>query len=302
MIDYPDGFKLPRGYVMFAHNNPSIDYGTLALCNALLIKKNLQENAVALVTDQGTIGWIEQQYTDEIIRRAFDRIIIDEPNDSEAGSRRFHDTRYTNFVDSYKNTNRPNVFDISPFEETVMIDSDYLMLDDSMDLVWGNMEDFMCNRKTADLDHRINNFGFNNRFNDMSIPLFWATALYFRKTEKSKLIFQMMNFVKENYAYYQYLYQFSHSGYFRNDYALSIALHLLNNLMEYGSVKPLPVDHLLFSMEEDELHAFRDGACIITTEAKQGDFHLHKVSRNVHMMNKRAILRNSTEIMTYAIS
>ena len=302
MTEYTDGFAMPRGYVMFAHNNPSIDYGTLALCNALLIKKNLKEHAVALITDSGTIGWLEQQYADEIIRLAFDRIIIDELKDSEAGSRRYHDTRYTNFIDSYKNTNRPNVFDISPFEETVMIDSDYLMLDNTMDLVWDNVEDFMCNRETSDLDHKLNNFGFENRFNSMSIPLYWATAVYFRKTEKSKLIFQMMNFIKENYAYYQYLYQFAHSGYFRNDYALSIAIHLLNNLMEYGSIKPLPNSRLLFSMEEDEIHAFKNGVCVITSEPKQGDFHLHAVSGNVHVMNKRAILRHKDEIISYAIS
>jgi hypothetical protein len=254
-----------------------------------------------LITDSGTIGWIENQYDDRLIHKAFDRIIIDEPNNEEIGQRRYHDTRYSTFTDAYKNTNLANIYDLSPFDETVMLDVDYLMLDDTMDLVWNNIEDFMCNYKTSDLNHTINNFGFNNRFNYMSIPLYWATAVYFRKTEKSRLIFQMMNYVKENYAYYQYLYQFTPSGYFRNDYALSIAIHLLNNLMEYGSIKSLPVDSLLFSLEEDEMHAFKDGRCIISSEPEQGDFRLHDISRNVHVMNKRAILRKASEIITYAI-
>ena len=301
MIDHPDGFALPRGYLIYAHNNPTIDYASLAICYALLIKKHLSDNAVALVTDSRTARYMEQLYDPAILRSAFDRVIYDD-SIANSASRRYHDTRYTALTDEYHNTNRPNAFELSPFSETMLIDSDYLMLDSTMDLVWGNFEDFMCNRKTSDLDHKVNNFGFNNRFSDMSIPLYWATAVYFRKTEKSKLIFQMMNFIKENYAYYQYLYQFSSGGYFRNDHALSIAIHLLNNLMEYGSIKSLPNDQLLFSMEEDEMHAFNGGVCVITSEPEQGDFRLHTVSRNVHVMNKRAILRNKDEIIAYAIS
>ena len=302
MIKYPTGFSLARGYVMFAHNNSNVDYGTMALCNALLIKKNLKYNNIALVSDSGTVGHLESTYSETVMRAAFDRIIIDEVDRADAGIRKFNDTRYSSFTDSYTNINRPNVYDLSPFDETVLVDADYLMLDNTMDLVWGNIEEFMCNRKTKDLDHKINNFGFDNRFNDMSIPLYWATAIYFRKSEKSKLIFELMNFVKENYEYYQYLYQFNHSGYFRNDYALSIAIHLANNLMEYGSITPLPVDHILFSMEHDEMHAFNSGRCLMTSESTQGDFQLHSVSSNVHVMNKRAILRHKDEIMSYAFS
>jgi hypothetical protein len=301
MIDYPSGFNLPRGYVMYAHNNSHIDYSALAICNALLIKKHLKENTVALITDENTANYMEHFYSGQLLRKAFDRIIMDTKPETSA-TRRFHDTRYTTFTDSYNNTNRPNVYELSPFDETVLIDSDYLMLDKTMDMVWGNREDFMCNRKTIDLDHKINNFGFNNRFNEMSISLYWATAIYFRKSEKSKLIFELMNFIKENYAYYQYLYQFNHSGYFRNDYALSIAIHMANNLMEYGTVSPLPVDHIRFSLEDDELHQFKDGRCLITSEPMQGDFHLHSIDSNLHMMNKRAILRNKDEIIAYAIS
>mgnify|MGYP006266720065 CR=1 FL=1 len=302
MADFPKGFSLPRGFMIFAHNNPSIDYGTLALCNALLIKKHLGNNKVALISDPGTVGHLEGQYSDRVMRKAFDRIVIDEVDQDGIGNRRFHDTRYTAFTDAYRNTNRPNAYDLSPFEETVMIDADYLMLDPSMDLVWDHADDFLCNRKTVDLDHKANDFGFDNRFNEMSIPLYWATAVYFRKTERSRLIFELMAFVKENYSYYQYLYRFGQSGYFRNDYALSIAVHMANNLMEYGSINNLPVDRIQFSMEHDELHAFRQGKCFITSEPRQGDFNLHAIDTNVHMMNKRAVLRHKDEIIDYALS
>lgn len=301
MIKYAAPFRLPRGFVIFAHNNPSLDYGTMALCNALLIKKNLNENCVALIADLGTIEHLENSFSADIMRRAFDRIIINEVSQEKSGTRRFQDTRYATFTDAYLNTDRANVYDMSPFDETLMIDADYLMLDNTMDSVWGHADDFLCNRKTIDLDHQANNFGFDNRFNEMSIPLYWATAVYFRRTDKSKLIFELMNFIKENYAYYKYLYNFNHSGYFRNDYALSIAIHISNNLMEYGSIGTLPVDHILFSMENDQIHEFKHGNAIITSEPVQGEFYVHSVSRNVHIMNKRALLRNTDEMIAYAI-
>jgi len=302
MVEYPSGFYMPRGYVIYAHNNPSIDYGSMALCNALLIKKHLKENAVALISDKGTINYLENSYSESLLRQAFDRMIVDEQDTTVAANRRFFDTRYSNFTEQYRNLNRPNIYDLTPFEETIMIDADYLMLDNTFDAAWGCVEDFMCNRKTRDLNHKVNNFGFDNRFNEMSIPLYWATAVYFAKTDKSKLIFQLMNFVKENYAYYQYLYRFNHSGYFRNDYALSIAIHIANNFMEYGSISNLPTDHIMFSLEDDEFHRFANGQCYISSEPAPGDFHLHKVISNVHIMNKRALLRNKDEIISYATS
>ena len=292
-----------RGYLLFAHNNASIDYACLALCNALLIKKNLLTvTDVALVTDHDTLEYMIEFNGQELVNRAFEHIIFSDAHISEARPRRYHDTRYTTFADAYYNIDRPNAYSLSPFEETMMIDVDYLILDNTTDMVWGSVDEFLCNTKTRDLDHKSNNFGFDNRFNDMSIPLYWATAVYFRKTPLSKIIFELMGFIREHWVYYQYLYRFLPSGYFRNDFALSIAIHIANNLMEYGSVPPLPVPHILFSMEHDEMHAFGDGKCMITSEPDMGQFYLHAVNANLHMMNKRAIVRHKNDIINYALS
>ena len=285
---------------MFAYNNSSIDYITMALCNALLIKKNLIHNNVALVTNSGTFEYLKSITDHSVIDSAFDMIILNDVVESGVATRKYRDTRYTDFTDRYYNLNRIDAYTLSPFDQTVLIDTDYLMLDSTMDLVWDCDEDFMCNRKTITLDHDVNSFGSDNRFNEMSIPLFWATAIYFRKTERSKLIFELINFVKENYEYYGSLYSFQTCGYFRNDFALSIAMHIANNMMEYGAIKPLPVNHILFSLDTDELHAFKNGSVYITSEPEAGMFHLHKVVNNVHIMNKRAILRYKDEIIAHA--
>ena len=77
-------------------------------------------------------------------------------------------------------------------------------------------------------------------------------------------------------------------------------MHIANNMMEYGAIKSLPVNHILFSLDTDELHAFKNGSVYITSEPESGMFRLHKVSNNVHIMNKRAILRYKDEIVAYA--
>lgn len=287
---------------MFAYNNSNIDYISMALCNALLIKKHLKCNNVALVTNEGSMTYLKSITETKLIEYAFDVVIYNDVIDSNNAVRTFHDTRYTKFKDRYQNINRINAYNITPFEQTVVLDTDYLMLDSSMDLVWDCDEDFMCNRKTVTLDHEKNSFGFDNRFSEMSIPLYWATAIYFKKSHRSKSIFELINFIKENYEYYGYLYSFQPCGYFRNDFALSIAIHMTDNCMEYKSVKPLPINHILVSLDLDEVHAFKKGKFYITSESKPGEFKLHSVINNVHIMNKRAILRYKDEIIEYANS
>ena len=61
---------------MFAYNNSSIDYITMALCNALLIKKNLINNNVALVTNSGTFEYLKSITEKSVIDYAFDMVIL----------------------------------------------------------------------------------------------------------------------------------------------------------------------------------------------------------------------------------
>ena len=53
---------MSQGYLIYAYNNSNIDYGTIALCNSLLIKKNCKVNNVALVTSSWTIKYLEKLY------------------------------------------------------------------------------------------------------------------------------------------------------------------------------------------------------------------------------------------------
>ena len=65
------------GILMFAYNNDQIDYVRLALLAALSAKKYMKNNSVALMTDVGTVAWMEQSLPKDLVTKAFDHIIVD---------------------------------------------------------------------------------------------------------------------------------------------------------------------------------------------------------------------------------
>jgi hypothetical protein len=292
---------MTQGYLVYAYNNEEIDYGLMSIVCCLLIKKHLKINTTALATNQDTLDWMIKTHGEYLVDKAFDKLIITH-NPENSSARLFHDSRYTSKKVPYYNTNRSDSFTISPFDETVLLDADFLVLDNSLDCVWNSAEDILVNKSVRDLNHVENLKGFDKRFNDTSIPLYWATCMYFKKTERAKYLFSLMKFIKQNYRYYQQLYKFNSSGYFRNDYALSIAVHMMNAQLEENTVKSLPIPQLMFATEHDDLIDFTNGTAIFVSEAEQGNFKLHKVCTNVHLMNKWSIGRMSQRIIEYAIN
>ena len=174
---------MSRGYVIHAYNNTEIDYGTMALCAALLIKKNCQVNSTSLITSDDTLQYLEKSHGKKLIDRAFD-VISEIDIDRRVKDRKYYDTRYSQKIQPYYNLNRSDTISLSPFDETILLDADYLVLDNSFDYVWGGVEDILVNKVVKDLRHKTNLSGFDLRFNDMSIPLYWATSLYFTKSKK----------------------------------------------------------------------------------------------------------------------
>jgi hypothetical protein len=290
---------MSQGYLIHAYNNQEIDYGTMALCAALLIKKNCAINNVCLVTTKDTLTYLKQTHSAPLLQKAFDNIQVVKI-DRDVKDRKYFDTRYAFKTQPYFNSNRPDSFDLTPFDETILLDADYLMLDNSFDSVWNGTEDILINKAVKDLHHKHDQNGFDTRFNEMSIPLYWATAIYFKKNSRAQSLFNLVKFVKDNYRYYENLYQFFPNKYYRNDYALSIAIHMISGQFEQDSIKPFPVPYILVSTEYDELLDFKNNTAFFVGEKDQGNFSLHQIRTNVHVMNKWSIGRNAEKIITYA--
>lgn len=292
---------MTKGFLIHAYNNKELDYGTMALCSALLIKKNLHVNATALVTSIDTFDWLSKTYDKNLIDSAFDKIIVTTV-DRNVGQRTFFDTRYSSKKQPYFNTNRCDSYNITPWDQTILLDADYLMLDSSFDFVWNSVEDIMVNKIVKDLaDDTVSNI-VDSRVNEIGIPLYWATAVYFQKSPRTQAIFELVQFIKENYQFYQYLYRLPPSNYFRNDYAFSIALHLISGGFENDSIKSFPNPIIQIATENDDFINFKNGSAYFISEKEQGQHRLHKVMTNIHVMNKWSYTRMAKRIISYATS
>ena len=58
---------MSQGIVFFAHNNTEIDYGSVAITNATMIKHHMGVDAITLITDEGTMRHMNDTWDKNII-------------------------------------------------------------------------------------------------------------------------------------------------------------------------------------------------------------------------------------------
>ena len=288
----------PRGIVLFAFNNPTVDYGTIALCNAMCIKKNMKENHITLICDHATHEALMKTKAD-ICRRVINNWVHTEsPTNSSKSMRTIKDTSEHRHDMTWLNRGRQLVWELSPYQETLLIDSDYFILDNTLDHCWGSVEDIMINKVVLNIDNELL-YDPREKINDVGIPLYWATAVYFNRSEKAETFFNLCHHIAENYEYYILTYRLPGRLY-RNDYVFSIATHIMNDMIGDRNVIPsLPVPHILCSWDKDEflgVDTFNNFRFLVCHE--NNNFSYTSVrNMNVHIMNKMSILRHTTDII-----
>ena len=107
------------GAVLVAQNNSVIDYVKMAVFSAKRINKFL-DIPVSIITDSR--GYLESKYPDHL----FDQI-IDLSSDDAYFHRRFNDGALANKVLEWKNLSRYKVYDLSPYDTTLVTDVDYII-------------------------------------------------------------------------------------------------------------------------------------------------------------------------------
>jgi hypothetical protein len=117
----------------------------------------------------------------------------------------------------WRNTDRYSAYHLSPYDETLLMDVDYLVMDDTLLKYFEVPGDYRLVHfnRTATQD-------WNDTMGQYGLPYVWATVVFFRKTEKSKLLFDMVARIQRNWEYYVALYHMRTDN-FRNDYAFAIA-------------------------------------------------------------------------------
>jgi len=200
---------MTTGALIFAFNNEHTDYVGMAAWNARNIRRHLNI-PVAIVTD----------CTDHVRLCDFDRVF--ESQAESGGSRWFED--YQGRVTWY-NAGRTEAADLSPWDQTLVLDADYVVASDNLKFVLDSPKDFLCFRKSYDLTRPTDRF--LETFGRGKFPMWWATVMMFRQSPQVDFIFGSMKMIKANWQHYVDLYGIESTTY-RNDYALSIALGIVH--------------------------------------------------------------------------
>ena len=277
---------MSRGIIIFAQNNEYINYAETACASAGYARKNLSLfDEICLITNAETL-----ESNETLINEYFDRVIVSSIFQPD-NVRLFKDTTDKLEYAPFKNMGRSEVYELSPYAETLLIDSDYFIMNDVLDQVWDSENDVMINCKYRDVSGRHKeNIEYIDNF---SIPMYWATVVYFRKSEFAENLFTLVSHIKYNYKYYYYLYNCS-GNLFRNDFAFSMALHILNGSVAFD-VPSLPIDYLNNSFDLDDIFRVNSHNDIIMYCADAERTTNHLLSRfkdmDLHIMNKKAIGR-----------
>ena len=287
---------------MFAHNNTEIDYFRLAVVNSLLIQANMGIKDITVVTDEHSLAQGEKTLGKRLIKKAISNIVlIQKDKDFKSKNlRTFKDTSHTAKTLPFYNANRCDAYDISPYDETILIDVDYLILSDTLNHCWGHNNELMMNWKYQDINIERDDPTLK-RLSSTGITMYWATVVYFKKCDFAKQFFQTVKHVRDNREFYQDVYKWPGTLY-RNDYSFSIAAHMLGGFVDKG-IPQLPIPSLYKTFDTDDIHsAVSSNELIMYLEKPKslGDFILCKwKGLDLHVMNKWAINRVSEELMEH---
>lgn len=283
---------MTRGILIYAHNNRTVDYALMAVIAGGLAKKNLQV-PVSLITDPSTIAWMKESNNFNRAENVFDKIITVERPKTD-NQRQLHDGQNGQMV-PFINTNRSTAWDLTPYDRTLLIDSDFFILSNSLNEYWDVDADVMLGNAINDIynDTRV---GYLDRhISDTGVKMYWATTVMFTKNSNSKLFFNTVNYVKENYSQFADVFRFD-SRQFRNDIAFSVAKHILDGYQQVD-IESLP--SVLSALDKDILYSVDGNKLTFLIDHKLTNLYCAAAISGVdiHIMNKQSIIRNNQALL-----
>jgi hypothetical protein len=285
---------MKNGALIFAHNNRDVDYALMSLISGGLAKKHLGI-PVTLVTDDTTVAWMKKSNIYDRSVEIFENIIIVKKPVTE-NQRRLWDGIELNKVVPFVNSNRASAYDLTPYDRTLLLDSDFLIFSDRLNEYWDSEDDVLIADSMNDI-YGASRVGYHDKYiSDTGIHMFWATTVMFTKNEYSREFFNLVNFVRLNYQYYGDLFRFNTQQY-RNDIAFSIAKHIMNGF-ETDRISALPP--LLTTIDKDILHSVDTNGKLTFLVSPMLDSNMCAAAiknTDVHVMNKQSLVRNADALL-----
>jgi len=197
--------KITRGVLLFAFNSSKYEYTKMAEYNAKRVHAFLGL-PTTLITDSKSKKSLK---TPDVFDKI--KVIKADPNNKKDGV-------------PWLNKGRYQAYALSPYDETLLLDVDYIINSDKLLKTFDFSDSFCCHNETEILmwpgapQESLSSYSYNS---------LWATVIMFKKSDRAKQIFDVMRMVQENYAHYANIHNFV-NGVFRNDYALTLALKIVN--------------------------------------------------------------------------
>lgn len=203
---------MSKGYLVLAQNNKSVDYLKQAYALALSIKASQREvNKITLATD-AHIPNLPKDYL-----RIFDDIVEIPWQDHAAES-------------EWKIENKWKYYYMTPYDETVILDSDMLFTEDI-----SHWWDYLSTRQICIADRPLTYRGdiitstrYRTAFETNHLPNVYTAFMYFKKDELAAELFSMVEIIFNNWQrfYYEYLDE-NRPKHLSGDVAYALAIKIL---------------------------------------------------------------------------
>jgi hypothetical protein len=249
---------MKKGVVLFAHNSTSTNYFKMAIYVAKRVNQFL-DLPVSVITDKDS--YVHSDYS-------FDKVFLQTPDTTNYRKRQ-----------PWINKGRFQVFDMTPYDETLVLDTDYVINSSKLLQTFDYNSDFVC--------HNTCRFIFENippeRIGKNGFISLWATVMRFRKTSRVQQIFEMMKMIQFNYEHYGALHKFD-SGTFRNDYALTLALKVANGHLD--RVEDFLHWNLLHVGLKVKVYKETDTDYVLIHHEKEKNSYIKLSNTDFHMLHK----------------
>lgn len=198
---------MKQGVILFAFNSKRYDYYKMAVHTAKRVNYFLNL-PVTVVTDENSVTDTEYSFDK--------RIIIETPNTNNVRS-----------WGTWINKDRFRAYELTPYDNTLILDVDYIVNSKTLLKTLELPNDFSCHNNAVYLlrpDIAPEILGHSG------LQTLWATVVRFQKTKRVEQIFNIIGMVQKNFTHYATLHGLIFHNY-RNDYALTLANHLVNGHM-----------------------------------------------------------------------
>lgn len=171
---------MPKGFVVLAQNTDDVDYVRQAYALALSIKHTQSSvKDISIITSDS----VPSEY-----RSVFDQIVDIPWGDASSASR-------------FKVENRWKIYHASPYDETIVLDTDMLVLDDLSNFweTFGNYDVYYTGKV---LDYRnkiVTSDYYRKAFTSNHLPNLYSGLHYFKKSDFAKEFYSWIELITNNW-------------------------------------------------------------------------------------------------------